>query len=93
MPKFAKQKFYSNKLKKMTNFFNLISFLLIVLFAFTVYPFIYKSIFNFEYHEYLLMSQVLLCSLGFTTDVLIKGGFISTQLKLKALNDIPFLIP
>ena len=50
MPKFAKQKFYSNKLKKMTNFFNLISFLLIVLFAFTVYPLIYKSIFNFDAH-------------------------------------------
>lgn len=86
MPKFAKQKFYSNKLKKMTNFFNLISFLLIILFAFTIYPFIYKSIFNFEYHEYLFMSQVLLCSLGFTTDVLIKGGFISTQLKIKSFK-------
>jgi O-antigen/teichoic acid export membrane protein len=86
MPKFAKQKFYSNKLKKMTNFFNLISFLLIVLFAFTIYPIIYKLIFNFEYHQYLLMSQVLLCSLGFTTDVLIKGGFISTQLKIESFK-------
>jgi O-antigen/teichoic acid export membrane protein len=86
LPKFAKQKFYSNKLKSITNLFNWISFGLIILFTFTVYPFIYKFIFDVEYHEYLFMSQILMCSIGLTTDVLIKGGFISTQLKIESFK-------
>ncbi len=86
LPKFAKQKFYSNKLKSITYLFNWISFGLIILFTFTVYPFIYKFLFDVEYHEYLFMSQILMCSIGLTTDVLIKGGFISTQLKIESFK-------
>lgn len=86
LPKFAKQKFYSYKLDKITSIFNIISFGLITVFAFTVYPLIYKFLFAIQYHDYLFMSQILMCSVGFTTDVFIKGGFISTQLKIKSFK-------
>lgn len=84
LPKFARQKFYSERLNKLTKLYNLFSFLLIVLFAFTLYPYIFKLLFAVEYQEYLLMSQILMCSIGLTTDVIIKGGFITTQLKIKS---------
>lgn len=84
MPRFAKLKNYSKKLASANNLLQLISGIIIIIFAFTLYPYIFKIFFNEQYHEFILMSQILLCSLGLTTDVLIKGSFISTQLKISS---------
>jgi O-antigen/teichoic acid export membrane protein len=82
LPKFAKQHFFSNRLNKITNLYNLFNSFFIVLFAFSIYPYIYKIFFISQYQEFLFMSQVLMCSIALTSDVFVKGAFISTQLNI-----------
>lgn len=83
-PRMSKQKKYNKKLKDIffkTNLFNLIS---ITIFTFFIYPIIFKLLFKENFHEFIFQSQILLLSIIFANDVILKNFFFKSQLDTRS---------
>lgn len=79
MPKFAKLPKFTPKMDKTMGMFSLLSLVVIIGFAFTVFPLIFKFLVPSEYESSIYYVQALLCTVAIGNHAILRSKYIKSQ--------------
>ncbi|PZO87119.1 MAG: hypothetical protein DI626_04730 [Micavibrio aeruginosavorus] len=88
LPKFSRHEILK---KKIITFFKVFSFTLggfILVFSFTIYPYIFSLIFGDNYQEAVVFSQILMVSVAIANAATLKVWFINSKLDARSYRDV-----
>jgi len=88
MPKFARMRSFSLGMNKNLRLLSITSFLVIVTFAFTIFPVIFRFIVPSTYEDSLLYAQVLLCSVAVGNHAILQTKYIMSQGDSESFRDL-----
>lgn len=78
-PKFARMKGFTDKLDRILGLLSLVSFFVIIVFAFTLFPLLFNGLVPAEYADSLLYAQILLCSVAIGNHAILRARYIRAQ--------------
>lgn len=87
-PRFAKNKEYTQTLDKALKLFSLLIGIAIIIFAFTILPYLIEIIFGDKYIPSIPYSQALLCTVALGNLAILRFRFIRSQLDLDNFRNI-----
>jgi O-antigen/teichoic acid export membrane protein len=90
-PRFAKHEFYSKRLDLFIKIFSYCVAVVLILFAFTLLPWIVVLIFGESYAEAVPYSQALMCTVAIAGSVSMRTRFIKSKLDAKSFKKITLI--
>jgi O-antigen/teichoic acid export membrane protein len=90
-PRFAKHEFYTKRLDSFIKFFSFSAAAVLILFAFTLLPWLMVLIFGESYAEAVPYSQALMCTVAIAGSVPLRIRFIKSKLDSKSFRKITLI--
>lgn len=87
-PRFATHKHYTKRLDRFFKLFSLIMGTAILLFTFTIFPWLFSLIFGEPYKEAIPYAQALMCSAAFANTASLRMRYIKSKLDTKSVRNV-----
>ena len=91
-PNFARRKKYTKKLDNFFRYFSLVGAILIALFAFTVLPLIFTTLFGSEYKEAIPYTIAIMCSIAVGNTAMLRARYIRSQQDVRSIRNIRLIM-